>query len=284
MVSLHPIALRRSCRRVMEFSPSGELAGRRFVLDDLHVGHRRQDGPDGEHVHDRYEAMFVLRGGMRCLSAGRLHDVGAGGVVMHPPFHTHASWASGADCLRVTLRFSLAPAIPGCIAQMWPAHPDMIADLLSLLGETETRQVSWRLRIGYRVAVLVSQLLGCPVGVESAADAGTDLASRVAAYLGAHLSEPIALADIAGALDTSVRTLIRHYREQAGVTVGHTLSRLRMERAAGLLLEQPEAPLARIGAQVGMPEPAYFCRRFRRCMGETPQRYRTRLAAGDLRD
>jgi iron complex transport system substrate-binding protein len=53
---------------------------------------------------------------------------------------------------------------------------------------------------------------------------------------------------------------------------------LRMDRAAELLLDS-DSTLADIGAQVGMPDASYFCRRFHKHFGLTPMRYRATLGS-----
>jgi AraC-like DNA-binding protein len=51
----------------------------------------------------------------------------------------------------------------------------------------------------------------------------------------------------------------------------------RMRKAAALLVET-EATVKEVGVQVGIPEPSYFCRRFRSSFGTTPLRFRQQQA------
>lgn len=49
-------------------------------------------------------------------------------------------------------------------------------------------------------------------------------------------------------------------------------------RKAAALLAETDATVKEVGAQVGIPEPSYFCRRFRNCFGTTPLRFRQQQA------
>ncbi|GAA0942940.1 hypothetical protein GCM10009554_35900 [Kribbella koreensis] len=83
------------------------------------------------------------------------------------------------------------------------------------------------------------------------------------------------LDDLAAAVTLDAAYLGRIFRKSTGLSPLDYLARLRAERAAALLANT-ELPIARIGAEVGWPDPTYFARRFRALSGLTPTEYRQR--------
>ncbi|MES9621810.1 GlxA family transcriptional regulator [Streptomyces tuirus] len=92
-------------------------------------------------------------------------------------------------------------------------------------------------------------------------------------WLRENLARDLTLADIAAQSGTSVRTLIRRFREQTGTTPLQWLHRARI-RQAQHLLETTQHSVERIGCQVGFGSPTTFRERFKRTTGVSPQTYR----------
>ncbi len=82
------------------------------------------------------------------------------------------------------------------------------------------------------------------------------------------------LSDIAEAADTSDGYLIDQFRTSVGLTPIAYLMEIRMEAAMRLLLTDVEIKVSEVGVMVGIPDPAYFSRLFRRSNGVSPARYR----------
>jgi AraC family L-rhamnose operon transcriptional activator RhaR len=84
------------------------------------------------------------------------------------------------------------------------------------------------------------------------------------------------LHELAGRLDVDRSHLIRLFRRRTGLTPMHWLARRRGELAAVKLLTT-DAPIARIGREVGWADATYFARRFRSLFGLSPREYREQL-------
>jgi transcriptional regulator GlxA family with amidase domain len=84
----------------------------------------------------------------------------------------------------------------------------------------------------------------------------------------------LALADIAAAAHTSVRTLNRRFHQETGQSPMQWLGGVRI-RHAQELLETTDYGVERIARQVGFPSPSNFRALFRRAAGVTPHAYRT---------
>jgi len=74
-------------------------------------------------------------------------------------------------------------------------------------------------------------------------------------------------------------TLARHFKEETGMTPGHYLDGLLIQRAQHLLLSTDD-PIGRISDQLGFCDQFYFSRYFRQHRQETPSQYRLRLRNG----
>lgn len=67
------------------------------------------------------------------------------------------------------------------------------------------------------------------------------------------------------------------FKRKTGRTIGETITQVRMEKAAELLLD-PQLKLYHVARQVGYEDPNYFCKIFKKQMGLTPSEYRERKA------
>jgi two-component system response regulator YesN len=82
------------------------------------------------------------------------------------------------------------------------------------------------------------------------------------------------LDDIARRVASSRRQLQRAYAEIGGTTFREHLTRVRMERAAGLLANG-SLTVREVARRVGYRQPAQFAKTFRRHLGTVPSAYRT---------
>jgi AraC-like DNA-binding protein len=106
-------------------------------------------------------------------------------------------------------------------------------------------------------------------------DATAALLAGIEAYLENHLERPLALSDVARALDRSEEHLARLFRSHRRLTIFQELRRLRIKRAQYLLLCSDLA-INRIAEQTGFATLAHFSRAFKEDTGQTPSAYRLR--------
>lgn len=111
-------------------------------------------------------------------------------------------------------------------------------------------------------------------------DAGLDR-ERVLAHLRRHAADPTLDADtVAAACHLSRRAMFRLF--EGHESWASALRRIRVERAAELLLTRPGRPVAAVGAACGFAGEAQFHRAFRQVMGRTPAEHRG-IGAGTQR-
>ena len=93
------------------------------------------------------------------------------------------------------------------------------------------------------------------------------------AWAGSRLAAPLSVADLAGFLNVSPRTLARRFADQLGASPGAWLLSLRIAEARSLL-ESTDLPVEAIATRVGLASAVNLRRRFRALVGTTPGAYR----------
>ncbi len=86
--------------------------------------------------------------------------------------------------------------------------------------------------------------------------------------------------EVAATLGISRRTLLRRIREEFGMSVPQLRTRLRMERAAQLLLAGNL--VQDVSAAIGMHDPSQFSRMFRAAFGTSPKQFQATYRPGRL--
>jgi AraC family transcriptional regulator, regulatory protein of adaptative response / methylphosphotriester-DNA alkyltransferase methyltransferase len=107
----------------------------------------------------------------------------------------------------------------------------------------------------------------------------TALFEDAIAIVESEYSTELSLDDIARRVASSRRQLQRAYAEIGDTTFREHLTRVRMERAAGLLADRA-LTVREVARRVGYRQPAQFAKAFRRHIGVAPSDYRTRGAHG----
>lgn len=143
-----------------------------------------------------------------------------------------------------------------------------LARVIALSSGAERRREDWAMN------ALEHVLLRLDAANPAAAD--LDLRVRRAmAHLGEHHRRPLRMDGVAAAVGCSPSRLAHLFRAQIGLAPMRWLEEHRIARARELLLVGGQT-LAAIGAEVGLPEPAYFARVFRRRSGCSPREFRAR--------
>ena len=91
------------------------------------------------------------------------------------------------------------------------------------------------------------------------------------------LAKPMLIGDLAAGVGLSADYVARLFARRYGMTLQHYLLLRRVELARHLLVSS-NLLVSEIGGQVGMPDPQYFNKQFRRVVGLSPLAYRRRQA------
>jgi transcriptional regulator GlxA family with amidase domain len=98
-------------------------------------------------------------------------------------------------------------------------------------------------------------------------------------YMSARTAMPIGLKEIAAAVNLNLYHFARRFRREVGVSPMQYFNRCRIEQSKQLLTST-EKPIAEVGRLVGIADPGYFARLFRKQTGESPQAWRARNVRG----
>ncbi len=100
-------------------------------------------------------------------------------------------------------------------------------------------------------------------------------AEKVMQWVEEHYNEQIKLDDIADAMHLSKYYLSRLFQNETGSSIPDYITARRIKSACRLL-QTTAYSIERIGSEVGIPNPSYFIRTFKKSLGMTPLQYRKR--------
>jgi AraC-like DNA-binding protein len=102
---------------------------------------------------------------------------------------------------------------------------------------------------------------------------------KIAEWIRQHFREPFDLERLACDVHLSASYLSSLFRQHTGTTITEHILNRRLEEACRLL-QLTRLPIDQVGKKSGFPNPAYFCRCFKKRFGMTPQQYRNKTAQG----
>ncbi|MCV7278967.1 helix-turn-helix transcriptional regulator [Mycolicibacterium flavescens] len=104
---------------------------------------------------------------------------------------------------------------------------------------------------------------------------GEPLLAEVFAVIDRRLDQPLSLRDVAADVGITPGHLTTIVRRRTGRTVQDWITERRMTESRRLLAET-DLPIAEVARRVGIADPGYFSRLFRRVHGTAPRTWRTR--------
>jgi len=102
----------------------------------------------------------------------------------------------------------------------------------------------------------------------------TNVLGEIKDYIDEYYWKQLSISDLGAMTHFSPPYLNRLFRERFHVSLHDYMSQMRMERAAEMLRGDPDSPVGKIAAAVGIQDQRYFSRCFRRAFGMTPGDYR----------
>lgn len=148
----------------------------------------------------------------------------------------------------------------------------LLTELLAIAGSEDYIR---DMRINEKITCLLTAVMEKSWHPEKSSPARSKKQSlqQVKAYLEEHYREQITLDLVAGRFYLNKFYLARSFREQFGTTVLGYLNQIRITHAKQLL-RFSDLTAETIGREVGIPEPGYFSRVFKKVEGVTPGEYR----------
>lgn len=139
-------------------------------------------------------------------------------------------------------------------------------------GPVIANQVARRLVIAPHREGGQAQFIEAPV-----ASTGRNSLSSLLDTLSRRLDEPLRIADLAQWAAMSERTFLRRFQAATGVTPAEWMTRMRLDRARGLL-ESTGLSIEQIAGQTGLGSATTMRHHFRNRMGVSPAEYRKRFS------
>lgn len=214
----------------------------------------------GAHRHDFAYAALVLEGGYEEAGPEGVWRIGAGDLVLHPPFHLHLNRfeRGAARVLNLTLPHDQARRLGSThYAVLQPRDPDRFA-------RSAGRDAPQALREAF----------------ESEASAPAAPRDWLDAFAAALQADPRArLGDLARTFDVTPTYAARAFARRFGVTPARFRAEQRL-RAALQALTNAAASLASVASAAGFADQAHLTRSVVAATGQTPSRLRQALAQG----
>lgn len=220
--------------------------------------------------------LLYLRGeGIQHLGQRTL-PVGRGTVLVIPPGQPHRFEKTRTVrpiCLAIDFETSGSPAWRES-AILPPAELARIEQQLVHLHDTRRRPDPLSIQSAALVVPLIASLAGAVSG--AAPRSGGPVTSQIRSFVNRHGLPGLSPGLVATSLDRSLDHLNRRLQSESGMTVGRLLDELRLAEATRLL-RGPSREIGAVAEAVGMDDPNYFSRWFRRLTGQTPTRWRSAM-------
>ncbi|ANS75420.1 AraC family transcriptional regulator [Paenibacillus yonginensis] len=99
-------------------------------------------------------------------------------------------------------------------------------------------------------------------------------------YMTSQYAYPISIEEMCSGLGYNRAYLSRVFKKGTGMSPVTYLLKLRIDKARYLLRDRPDLSIEQIAASVGLTDPLYFSRQFKRFYGEAPSTYRRSVTRG----
>lgn len=109
---------------------------------------------------------------------------------------------------------------------------------------------------------------------ESRNDAHLEKIGRLKSFIAEHMAEDLSLDELASRANLSPNYVSTLFGTITGESFTEYLNRIRLERAASLLVSNPKLAVVEIATSVGYRNSQYFCTKFKAKFGITPLQYR----------
>lgn len=246
------------------------------------------------HTHSFYEVCVAYQGEGVFQVGDQDHLVDAGTVFIARPGDLHQIVGSRSAPLGIAFwGFTLlpgrsaTPTRPGwwsgllhgdrpLVSVRLGRLPGLLGDLVGELEQPRSGQRQALRSLGAQLVVETGRSFATDEDLEIASEPEDWRTVRVAAmerFLLDNMSRRVTVRDVAAEVHLSERHAARLYAAQAGESLMAALRRLRLERAAQLLLDG-DGTITKIGISCGYPELRPFTTAFRRQYGQSPRAFR----------
>ncbi|KAA9005364.1 AraC family transcriptional regulator [Paenibacillus spiritus] len=245
----------------------------------------------GPKIYDYYLLHYIESGRGIFRTEHRTYSLGAGDLfLIHParlvsyvsdeetPWRYRWMAFAGAEADRLVAGAGFTPADPVVSAGKSSIIPRALAGIMEAFGSGRESGVLTALgclylTLGEAASRLVPEER--PAGPDSQAKRTV---MQMIHYMSSQYAHPVSIEGMSASLGYSRAHLSRIFKAETGYSPVTYLLKLRIDKSRRLLRERPELSIEQVAASVGLNDPLYFSRQFKRFCGESPSQYRTSAA------
>ncbi|WP_238996697.1 AraC family transcriptional regulator [Paenibacillus pinistramenti] len=155
--------------------------------------------------------------------------------------------------------------------------PDALSSILSAFREQ--REGAGLAALGYLYLIMAEAKHSLVSGAGSAeGEAHTQrIVKQMIHYMASQYAYPISIEEMCSGLGYNRAYLSRVFKKGTGMSPVTYLLKLRIDKARHLLRDRPDLSIEQVASSVGLTDPLYFSRQFKRFYGEAPSLYRHSL-------
>ncbi len=271
-----------------------------------HRSHSEAEFSGYYHWHQICEFLYVHEGQGSIILNQKAYPMHRGMLFIFQPFQLHKVYAevspaspyirtvSHFDHIFVESSLRAFPSRHQLFSRLWQGGAGELAfDLLPYADHVERilalydhAVIRGRGDTEEEIALLFAQLLnylsiywsetGINERIEGSHTRPLRYSEQVMQWLEERYTEQISLDDVAEALHLSKFYVSRIFRLETGSNITNYLAVRRIKKACRLL-QTTTLPIEQVGYEVGLSNPSYFIRLFKRIVGKTPLKYRNQL-------
>ncbi len=232
------------------------------------------------HCHDHYEIYYQIEGTRTYFIDNNCYPVKAGDVILISKNMLHKTVSCDAGAYSRIVVYFTDHSIPAClqdvVAQLFSCPTltlnnteeikKRFMDLFEIEKSTEPYKIEW-------MKCRLFELLLSLTKSEQKNSIADDFISVTTSFLKSHLSESLALSNVAAHFSFSPSHFSRKFKKEAGVGYQEYIIGLRTQLAKELL-EESDMNITEIAGQCGFGDSNYFSSVFRRVYKMSPRTYR----------
>jgi len=221
-------------------------------------------------AHPFTEMILILEGRQYVKICGQTIKASEGDILFYPKHTLHTEWTDQGDLLESAfLSFDWSDSQENIPLKMHDRHGRIRVLMEWLLAETKSHKVLTPLLTQTLFDALLAQFKSLWMCADQ------DFVEVVRRHVRDKISEPVSLDWMASLSGMSKFHFVRQYRKLTGRTPMEDIRTIRVEYARDLLLTT-SLPLKAIAAKAGMGDPYHMSHLFKRYMGTSPGKLRSR--------
>lgn len=232
------------------------------------------------HWHDKLELLLFLTDNTKVLCDDKLYPIRYGDLLVINPCVLHQNFGGIYYCIHIRKEFFKDIGCDSSGIMPFIKADETILHMVEQMHNAGQEKNEWSplevKALAYQLmAYLVKNYKGesIPEPQETAKVGKTGQVNQVLDYVANHCQERITTASLARICHLNENYLCALFKSKMGTTIGEYIKHFRVEKAA-VLLKNTNFSITEIASQVGIDDPGYFARVFKKHMGITPREFR----------